>query len=197
MATFQHQRWPDELSDPEGLPQDRRNLIDHYKYWKVDAIKADLDTRRHDFVVLCENLCYDFNISTVVRNANAFLAREVWVCGRKDFDKRGAVGTYHYQHMRHTPDIRTAIEGLREEGYQIVAVDQSPEAESLHGFDWPLKTAMIFGQEQIGVSPWALESADRVVYIPQWGSTRSLNVGVASGLAMNGWALQNASPPPH
>lgn len=190
-------RWPEELKAPDQMPQDRRNLIDHYKYWEVDAIKADLDTRRHDFAVICENICYDFNISTIVRNANAFLAREVWVCGRKDFDKRGAVGTYHYQHMRHAQDTRQAIEELKGQGYTIIAVDQAPGAQNLHGFKWPQKTAMIFGQEQIGISPWALESADEIVYIPQWGSTRSLNVGVASGLAMNGWAEQHAQEPPH
>lgn len=188
-------RWPQELADPESLPQDRRNLIDHYKYWEVEAIKADLDKRRHRFVAVCENLCYDFNISTVVRNANAFLAEEVWVCGRKDWDKRGAVGTYHYQHMRHATDTRGAIEELKERGYSIVAVDQAPHAENLHHFNWPVQSAMLFGQEQIGVSPWALEAADHVVYIPQWGSTRSLNVGVASGLAMNSWAMQHASQP--
>lgn len=193
--TTEDGRWPHELLDPGNMPQDRRNLIDHYKYWEVEAIKADLDTRRHDFVAICENICYDFNISTVVRNANAFLAREVWVCGRKDFDKRGAVGTYHYQHMLHSPDTREAIEKLRHEGYSIIAVDQAPGAENLHSFTWPLKAAMIFGQEQIGVSPWALEASDSVVYIPQWGSTRSLNVGVASGLAMNSWAMQHAFNP--
>lgn len=189
-------RWPQELRDPQSFPQDRRNLIDHYKYWEVEAIKADLDKRRHDFVAICENICYDFNISTVVRNANAFLAREVWVCGRKDFDKRGAVGTYHYQHMRHASDTREAIDQLRSQGYSIIAVDQTADAENLHGFDWPLKSAMIFGQEQIGVSPWALHEADHVVYIPQWGSTRSLNVGVASGVAMNSWAEQHGQTPP-
>ena len=185
--------WPKQLSDPDDLPQDRRNLIDPYKYWSEEAVIADLDTRRHQFVVLCENLAYDFNISTVVRNANAFLAAEVWICGRRQWDKRGAVGTHKYQHMRFSPDAREVVEEHRERGYEIIAVDQTKSALNLHGYSWPEKSLMVFGQEQIGISPWLLQAADQVVFIPQWGSTRSINVGVASGLAMNSWAMQHAS----
>jgi len=187
--------WPAPLNDPDALPPDTRNLIDHYKYWEVEAIKADLDMQRHQFVVLCENIAYDFNIATVIRNANAFLASRVIVCGRKSWDRRGAVGTHHYQHVSYQPDGREAVTQLQSEGYQIVAVDQAPQAQNLHTFQWPEKSVMIMGQEQIGVSPWLIEAADSCVYIPQWGSTRSLNVGVASGLAMNSWAMQHANPP--
>lgn len=189
-----HPRWPRQLADPEHLPQDRRNLIDHFKYWREEAIVAELDQRRHPLVLVCENLGHDFNLGTVVRNANAFLAREVWICGRKQWNRRGAVGTHRYQHIHHSPDIRPVLEQLRQQAYCLVAVDQTPQAQNLHEFSWPERTAMLVGQESIGLSPWALAACDHTVYIPQWGSTRSLNVGVAAGIAMNSWAEQHAGP---
>lgn len=164
---------------------DTRNVIDHYKYWSNDAIKAALDEVRLPFVVVCENFAHDFNISTVVRNVNAFTAKEVWIVGRRKYDKRGAVGTYNYVHVKYAPTTEEVIELYRAQGYAIIAVDMTDDAIDIGCFDWPEKSLMIFGQEQLGVSQEALDLADHIVYIPQYGSTRSLNVGVASGIAMH------------
>lgn len=175
------------------MVEDRRNVIDHYKYWTDDAIRADLDTKRHSFAILCENLAHDFNIGTVIRNANAFLACEVWIAGRRSWDRRGAVGTYNYEHLHHAKTSTEVIEDFRARGYEIIALDNQEGAENIYSYQWPEKALMVFGQEQIGVSPEALALSDRCVYIPQFGSTRSLNVGVASGLAMFSWIGQHAA----
>lgn len=186
--------WPKELSDPDGLPQDTRNVIDHFRYWEDEAIRAALDEHRQPFSVAVENLAHDFNIGTVVRNANAFLASCVYVCGRRKWDKRGAVGTYKYGHVEHRPDIRDLLQEKKAAGIPIVAIEQTEEAVSLYDFSWPRECLMLLGQESIGTSPWALSMADHHVYIPQFGSTRSLNVGVASGLAMFAWQTQHPLP---
>lgn len=180
---------PDARVDP-------RNLIDHFKYWQHDAILAALDARRNPFVVVLENFAYDFNIGTAIRNANAFLARELWVVGRRRFDRRGAMGTHRYQHVHHTADGPALLARLREDGMRIVAVDNTPGAVSLFDYRWARESVLVFGQEQIGVSPETLAVADDVVYIPQYGSTRSINVGTASGIAMYAYAAAVLGDPP-
>ncbi|CAM5338664.1 hypothetical protein SMICM304S_01845 [Streptomyces microflavus] len=73
--------WPEgERYDPELLALgDRRNVGDAYRDWMREAIVADLDLRRHDFHVAVENWGHDFNIGSVVRTANAFLAKEIHI----------------------------------------------------------------------------------------------------------------------
>jgi len=162
---------------------DTRNVIDYFKYWSTEAIKAELDTRRHNFSVLVSNLINDFNLGNVIRNANAFLAKEVLIYGRKQYDRRGTVGTHHYENIKF---LRKIEEVIFPEDYVIVAIENTPEAVPIEDFLWPQDrhVIMIFGQENEGVSPELLALADHVVYIRQYGSVRSLNVGTASGIAM-------------
>ncbi len=163
--------------------EDTRNVIDYYKYWETDAITADLDTKRHNFSILASNLSYDFNIGSVIRNANAFLAQEVILYGRKQYDRRGTIGTHHYTHFRHVREAQDIAEIVCDS--VLVAVDNLDHAESLDTFIWPDKHVIIaFGQEQIGLPDEILDLADHLVYIQQFGSIRSLNVGCASGIVM-------------
>jgi len=163
-------------------PTETRNVIDYYWYWKTEAIKADLDTKRHPFAVLCVNVANDYNISGVVRNANAFLAEKVYLYGRKKWDRRGAVGTQNYTHFEHIPETDD-LSALKEK-YTLVGVDNVGDAEELDDFEWPERALMVFGQEQHGLSPDMLDMCDKKVYIKQYGSVRSLNVACASGIIM-------------
>jgi tRNA G18 (ribose-2'-O)-methylase SpoU len=186
--------WPDAPQyDPHLLGEgDRRNVIDKYRYWRVEAIVADLDTRRHDFAVAIENWRHDLNIGTVVRTANAFLAREVIIVGRRRWNRRGAMVTDRYQHVRHVPDVGE----LPALGYQIVAIDNLPGAVPLESFALPRDALLLFGQEGTGLSDQARSVASAVCSIAQYGSTRSINAGVAAGIAMHAWIRQHAAPPP-
>ena len=189
------QPWPDDPRlDPELLAHgDRRNVIDRYRYWTVDAVVADLDTRRHDFAVAIENWRHDLNIGTVVRTANAFLAREVIVVGRRRWNRRGAMVTDRYQHIRHVPDAQALRAHADEHGYTIVAVDNLPGARPLETAALPPATLLLFGQEGDGLSPEARAVADELYSIAQFGSTRSINAGVAAGIAMHAWIRQHAT----
>ena len=175
-----------------------RNLIDHYKYWEDDAIIADLETKRHNFSVVCCNIGNDFNISTVVRNANAFLAKEVVVYGNKKYDRRGTVGTHHYTNFRHVKSIDNLQSYIKEtvslhEGkVKLLGIDNVSEAKDINAFDFDpnVHYIMIFGQEQIGVPADVLSMCDELLYIPQYGSVRSINVGTASGIIMNNYCAK-------
>lgn len=175
-----NQNFPDGLE--QSPPEDRRNVIDHYKYWKHEAILADLDTKRSDLVLVCENFAYDFNIATVIRNANAFLPACIWIVGRKSYDRRGTVGMHKYEHIEHASSIDEVLEQYP--SHRIVAIDNVGNAEPIDTYRWRSKTLMILGQESIGVSNTSLNAAHDIVYIPQLGSVRSLNVGTASGIAL-------------
>jgi tRNA G18 (ribose-2'-O)-methylase SpoU len=186
------QPWPDDPRyDTDLLANgDRRNVLDKYRYWTVEAIVADLDSRRHPFAVAIENWRHDLNIGTVVRTANAFLAREVIIVGRRRWNRRGAMVTDRYQHIRH---VSTAAElAQTSESYEIVAIDNLPGAQPLESATLPRNALLLFGQEGTGLSAEARDAAQAVYSIAQYGSTRSINAGVAAGIAMHAWIRQHA-----
>lgn len=169
--------------------KDTRNVIDYYKEWENDQIKADLDTRRLPFAVGLENISGDFNKSTIIRSSNAFLAKESWIIGNKRWDRRGAVGTHNYIHLKYAPSLdHIYLHEPHIRDMRWVAVDNVPGAIPITDYEWKPDTFMIFGEESRGVSPMALGMADDIVMIPQLGSVRSLNVGVAGGIIMYDYA---------
>ncbi|WP_218566655.1 TrmH family RNA methyltransferase [Vallicoccus soli] len=190
--------WPeDPRYDPELLAHgDRRNVVDRYRYWRVEAVVADLDRRRHPFHVAIENWAHDLNIGTVVRTANAFLAEEVHVVGRRRWNRRGAMVTDRYQHLRHHATVDDLLSFCRGRDLPVVGVDNLPGSVPLETVALPRRCLLLFGQEGPGLSPAAREAAALVVSIAQYGSTRSLNAGVAAGIAMHAWVRAHAGPPP-
>ena len=188
--------WPvGEHLDPELLSDgDRRNVVDRYRYWSVEAIKADLDARRHPFHVAIENWEHDRNIGTVVRTANAFAAAEVHIVGRRRWNRRGAMMTDVYQHVRHHATVEDLLAWARTEELPIIGIDNLPGAEPLETADLPERCVLLFGQEGPGLSREARTAAGQVLSIAQFGSTRSMNAGVAAGVAMHAWIRQWTTP---
>jgi tRNA G18 (ribose-2'-O)-methylase SpoU len=189
--------WPDDPRyDPELLAHgDTRNVVDRYRYWQHEAIVADLDTRRHDFHVAIENWQHDLNIGTVVRTANAFLAAEVHIVGRRRWNRRGAMVTDRYQHVRHHATVADFLAWAHGDGLTVVGIDNLPGSVPLETVTLPRRCVLLFGQEGPGLSAEARSALDLVCSIVQYGSTRSINAGVASGIAMHAWIRAHAVPP--
>jgi len=187
--------WPDDSRlDPALLAEgDRRNVIDRYRYWRREAVVADLDARRHPFHVAIENWQHDFNIGAVVRNANAFLAAEVHIVGRRRWNRRGAMVTDRYQHIRHHDDVAALAQWASDEHLPVIGIDNLPGSHVISDADLPVACVMLFGQEGPGLSDEARAVCTGVLHIPQFGSTRSINAGVASGIAMYEWVRRHAS----
>jgi len=181
--------WPDDARlDPALLEEgDRRNVSDGYRYWRLEAIVADLDERRHPFHVAIENFAHDFNIGSVVRTANAFLAKEVHIVGRRRWNRRGAMVTDRYQHVRHHDDAAALAEWCRSAGLPLLGIDNLPGAVPLETFDLPRECVLLFGQEGDGLTHLAREHCSAVLSISQFGSTRSINAGAAAAIAMHAW----------
>ncbi len=132
---------------------DRRNVVDRYRYWTMAAIVADLDARRHDFHVAIENWKHDFNIGTIVRSANAFLAREVHIVGNRRWNRRGAMVTDRYQHVVHHEDVPALAAYLRDRPGGPVAlwgIDNLPGSLHLETTEVPRRVCFLFGQEGPG-----------------------------------------------
>ena len=186
--------WPeDPRYDPELLASgDRRNVVDRYRYWTLEAIVADLDRRRHPFHVAIENFGHDLNIGTVVRTANAFLAAEVHIVGRRRWNRRGAMVTDRYQHVRHHADVAGLVAFAAAADLPVVGVDNHTGAVPLETAVLPERCVLLFGQEGPGLTPEARDAAALTVSIAQFGSTRSINAGVAAGIAMHAWIRQHA-----
>lgn len=181
--------WPEgEQYDAELLRDgDRRNVVDRYRYWTLEAIRADLDTRRHGFHVAIENWQHDFNIGTVVRTANAFLAAEVHIVGNRRWNRRGAMVTDRYQHLRHHATPTELASYLRDAGVTLLGIDNLPGSAHLETTELPRDVCFLFGQEGPGLSESAREACDGTLSIAQFGSTRSINASAAAAIAMHTW----------
>lgn len=183
----------DPRLDPDLLASgDRRNVVDRYRYWTMDAIVADLDRRRHPFHVAIENFAHDMNIGSVVRTANAFLAAEVHIVGRRRWNRRGAMVTERYQHVRHHADVGELIAWSAQAGLPLIGVDNVPGSVPLETFDLPEACVFVFGQEGDGLSESAVAACTDVLAIAQFGSTRSINAGAAAAVAMHAWVRRHA-----
>ncbi len=189
--------WPDDdRLDPELLAHgDARNVVDAYRYWRNDAIVADLDARRHPFHVAVENWTHDLNIGAVVRNANAFLAEAVHIVGRRRWNRRGAMVTDRYQHVAHHDDVAALARWAGGRDLPLLGVDNLPGSQPIECYPIPRRCVLLFGQEGPGLSTEARSTVAAVLHIRQFGSTRSVNAGVASGIAMHEWVRRYAAPP--
>jgi tRNA G18 (ribose-2'-O)-methylase SpoU len=182
----------DPRYDPDLLAAgDHRNVADRYRYWRHEAIVADLDRMRHPFHVAVENWQHDFNIGSVVRTANAFLAASVRIVGRRRWNRRGAMVTDRYQHVAYHPTVEDLASWARSDALPVLGVDNLPGSEPLETFPLPQRCVLLFGQEGPGLSAAARERVDVVLSIAQYGSTRSINAGAAAAIAMHAWVRRH------
>lgn len=180
--------------DPELLANgDSRNVEDRYRYWSMDAIIADLAKHAIDLEVAIENLDHDFNIGSIVRTANAMGVRRVHIVGKKRWNRRGAMVTDRYLDVVHWDDPADFLADCQSRGVEVIAIDNVDAAVSLLDVSLPSPACLVFGSEASGVSSQLLNAAKSIVYIPQRGSTRSMNVGHAAAIAMWAWVARNSA----
>jgi tRNA G18 (ribose-2'-O)-methylase SpoU len=182
--------------DPELLANgDTRNVVDKYRYWSMEAIVADLDSKRHSFHVAIENWQHDLNIGSIVRTANAFLAAEVHIIGNRRWNRRGAMVTDRYQHIKHHPTVEDFVAWAKTADHgkelPIIAIDNVPGCKQLETYQVPKNCVLLFGQEGPGLSEAAIAASKDVVEITQFGSTRSINASAAAAITMHAWITQH------
>lgn len=185
--------WPEgEHFDTELLEKgDTRNVEDRYRYWTMDAIRADIAARALPFEVAIENLGHDFNIGSIVRTANALGARKVHIVGRRRWNRRGAMVTDRYMEVDHIEDAQTLAQYCAESHLTLVGVDNVDGAQALEDVTLPPCACLVFGEESGGLSADMIAACHMIVEITQRGSTRSMNVGHAAAITM--WAQAKSS----
>jgi len=188
--------WPDDPRlDPDLLAHgDRRNVLDTYRYWTVEAIVADLDAKRNPLHIAIENWHHDLNIGSIVRTANAFNVAGVHIVGKRDWNRRGAMVTDKYLTRYHHPSIAALAEWAKTERIPLIGIDNVPGSLALESAALPRSCVLLFGQEGSGISDAAVEACAVVYAIKQYGSTRSMNASAAGAIAMYAWGMQHLKP---
>ena len=171
--------------------EDKRNVIDKFKGRSESEIINELDSEDHGLVIALENTERDFNMGTIVRSANAFGVRQIYVIGRRQWNKRGAMMTDKYLHITYLATTEEFVEKMRTEGREIIAIDNIPGSVNMSQTSLPKRAVVVGGQEGPGISVELAGAADQIVAIEQFGSTRSINVGTAATVAMYCWLQQH------
>ena len=185
--------WPSDnhLDDELLASGDNRNVADEFRYWKTSAIKQELQRRSFSLEIAIDNRTRDYNAGTIVRTANALGIKRVHIVGRRQWNRRGAMVTDAYMEVVYYDDIVSFVDYSRQKNKSLIAVDNVATSRKLKAVDLPLNSILLFGCEADGVSSELIEKANAVVEIEQFGSTRSINVGVAAGIVMYEWVRRN------
>jgi len=170
---------------------DTRNVMDEFKGLAHEDIVKQLDGRGVELEIAIENTLRDFNMGTIVRTANAVGVRTIHVIGRRQWNKRGAMMSDKYLSVEYYPSPKDFKDAMVSKSKQIYACENNVTSLPLYDTELPTELVWVFGQEGTGLSDEILKVCDAVISIPQLGSTRSMNVGVAAGVAMYEWYRQH------
>ena len=185
--------WPtDGHFDPELLANgDRRNVLDKYRYWSVEAIVADLEKQRNPLHIAIENWQHDLNIGSIVRTANAFNVAAVHIVGKRDWNRRGAMVTDKYLTVIHHPTVAEFKVWCADKKLPLIGIDNLPGSKPIESTTLPREVVLFFGQEGAGMSDEGVAACESLLAITQYGSTRSINASAAGAIVMYAWALQH------
>ena len=170
---------------------DKRNVTDKYRMWSVEAIKADLYQNAFPIHIAIENFQHDYNIGSIVRTANACRVAGVHIVGKRHWNRRGAMATEKYLSVAHYPTIEEFISWQEQANMTLIGVDNIAGSVPLTNAELPKNAIYVFGQEGPGLSKDMQSYCKYLVAIEQFGSTRSVNVGVAGGIVMYEWLRRN------
>lgn len=171
---------------------DSRNVVDDYKTWRLEAIAADMAKRAFPFHIAIENYQHDYNIGSIVRSANAFNVAGVHIIGKRHWNRRGAMATEKYLQLYHHDTVTNFMAWVANSKLTVIGVDNIDGSLPLAQADLPKNSMLVFGQEGPGLSPEMQTHCRHIIAIEQFGSTRSVNVGVAAGVVMYEWVRRNA-----
>lgn len=176
----------------DTIQSNRSNVIEYYRQWQTKEVRADLQKNRSDAIMIFQNISYNINIACSIRSNNAFLGKEIYICGRRKYDSRACVGTNHFENVYHADNLKEVIDHCHSLGYAVYAIDNIMEYNPINLMDmrFPQKSAFVFGEENAGLSQEDIELCDGMIYIGMYGSVRSLNVSVASGIILYEYTRQ-------
>lgn len=182
----------DPRYDPTLLAEgDHRNVEDRYRYWKREAVRADIAARSLGYEIAIENLGHDFNIGSIVRTSNALGVSAVHIVGRRRWNRRGAMVTDRYLNVDHMYEVAELVEYAQTHDKVLIGIDIFEGSKPIEAAVLPRNAILVFGEESNGLSPEMSAACQAIYHITQYGSTRSMNVGHAAAIAMWAWVIQH------
>lgn len=154
----------------------------------VDAFKS---AKKSPVVVVLDNVRSMNNVGSVFRTSDGLAIEKIYLCGitgcppHREIHKTaiGAQDAVEWQHFEETTE---AIKSLKDNGYRILALEQTDNSQLLTGFSFEkeVKYAFVFGNEVMGVEDDVLDLCDQVIEIPQFGTKHSFNISVTVGITL-------------
>ena len=144
-----------------------------------------------ELVVILDNVRSAMNVGSIFRTSDAMAIHSVLLCGitatppNREITKTaiGATDSVHWEYFKETKD---AIKKLKNDGFQIVAIEQTDASIELMQFELEnKKLAIILGNEVNGVDHTLLDMLDGAIEINQYGTKHSLNVSVCGGIVIH------------
>jgi len=164
------------------------NVADKYKAWEADLIREDVQSRVFPYSCFMFNWSGDMNMASAIRSGNGFGCKEFFYFGKKNWDRRGAVGTQNYSKISFVKYFEDFIK--MKDRYHFVGIDNNHQFNCIpvQNFEWEPKDnkelLLIFGEEAAGLSKEVLDLCDDIVYVPMFGSVRSFNVASCASIIM-------------
>lgn len=146
-----------------------------------------LNRRQTDLTVCLEVVRKPHNLAAIVRTADAVGVHDVhaiWSTDNPRMARGTAAGSHSWVGVHRHETTKDCIEAIKAQGMQIVVTNLCENAVDYRQIDYTKPTALILGQEKLGISDEALELADQQVIIPMVGMVQSLNVSVAAALLL-------------
>ena len=145
----------------------------------------------HDIMIVLDHLKPTFNVGKIFRSADAFGAKKVHLVGIDFFDPAPAKGSFKYVPASFHNCFTDCYSELKKEGYSIFAM--APDTpDSLLTVPLPVKSAFVFGHEELGFSFSFKDFPDiQPLHIPQFGRVESLNVSIAASITLYEYCRQH------
>jgi 23S rRNA (guanosine2251-2'-O)-methyltransferase len=155
------------------------------------SVEEFKDAEKNPIIVVLDNVRSMNNIGSVFRTCDAFRVEQLYLCGitatppHREIHKT-ALGATDSVSWKYFDNTRKAIISLKEDGFFIIAVEQTDKSIDLNNFypDKIKKTALIFGNEINGIDDEALDLCDFCIEIPQFGTKHSINISVSAGIIL-------------
>lgn len=161
------------------------NVHDELKNFTPEEVKDIVQQRTIPAAIAMHNVYGNLNLGSIIRTANFLGFREVLYYGRRKWDRRGAVGTYHYTEVSYFEDEETFLRAISERQYNLVALENNIKYTTpIEKFIWPENPCILVGEENSGLTEHILDQCYGAVEIQGRGSVRSLNVSTAAAVAM-------------
>jgi tRNA G18 (ribose-2'-O)-methylase SpoU len=146
--------------------------------------------RPREIVLVCAPFRSKVNLSSIIRTAGCCGITRVIACGNPKIDETVARGSTAGMAIEKHRTMAPVLRSLRQEGFAVVGLEQTTNSTNLHHFAFPRRTALVVGNERLGLTEAELAHVEACVEVPVWGLPYSYNVATATAMALYEYCKQ-------